>query len=205
MKLTSESKLLLAIVGVTVAIIAGAAILFTKPAPTFTNADIVGKTPHVKGNPKAKVTLVEFGDFQCPACGAVKPYVDDTLKTYGSDIYFVFRNYPLSQHEFAQKAAEAAEEAGAQGKYWEMYDELYANQDKFSDGYFSTLGADLKLDDQKYADALNNNTHQQTIDADVTDGNRFGVNATPTFFLNGTKLDLTSYTDLKAAVAQALK
>jgi protein-disulfide isomerase len=205
MKLTGESKVLLAIVGVTVVIIAIAALVMTKPAPVLTKADLIPAGAYIKGNPDASVYLVEFSDFQCPACLAVKPVLDEVLKTHESKLLFVYRNFPLEQHAMSHQAARTAEAAGKQGKYWEMYDLLFANQDKFSEELFPQLAQQLGLDMTVYAKDYNDPSVAAKIQSDIADGNRFGINATPTFFLNGKKLELNNFNDLKTAVDRAVK
>jgi len=204
MKLTSESKILLAIVGITILIIGLAAIVMTKPAPTLTKSDLVTPTAYTRGNKDAKTYLVEFSDFQCPACLATKPTVDDIIKTNQDKLLFVYRNFPLDQHPFSHQAAKAAEAAGKQGKYWEMYDLLFANQDKFSDALFPQLAERLGLDKTKFISDMNDPAINNKILDDIAAGTRSGVDATPTFFLNGKKLDISSFDDLKTAVTQAI-
>jgi protein-disulfide isomerase len=158
MKLTSESKILLSIVGITAVIIAIAAVVLTKPAPTLTKADLVTKTAYTRGDPQAKTFLVEFSDFECPACLAAKPIVDEIIKAHGDKLLFAYRNFPLDQHPFSRKAARAAEAAGKQGKYWEMYDLLFSDQTKFSDELFPQLAQQLKLNKTKFTADMNDPT-----------------------------------------------
>jgi protein-disulfide isomerase len=205
MKLTGESKVLLSIVGVTVVIIAIAALVMTKPAPVLTKADLIPAGAYIKGNPDASVYLVEFSDYQCPACLAVKPVLDAVLKAHESNLLFVYRNFPLDQHPLSHPAARAAEAAGKQGKYWEMHDLLFANQEKLSEELFPQLAQQLGLDMTVFAKDYNDPAVAAKIQSDVTDGNRIGISATPTFFLNGKKLELTNFNDLKTAVDQAVK
>jgi protein-disulfide isomerase len=205
MKLTGESKIFLGIIGFTVLIIAVAVFALTKPAPVWTKEDLVTKTAYVKGDANAKTYLVEFSDFQCPACLAVKPYLDNVLKTYGDKIQFVYRNFPLDQHPMAKPAAQAAEAAGLQGKYWEMYTLLFNNQANLSEAQFPELAKILGLDLEKFSADMKSSAIADKIQADIADGTRFGVNATPTFFLNGKKLELASFDDLATAVEQAVK
>jgi protein-disulfide isomerase len=204
MKLTSESKILIAIVGVTILIIALASMVLTKPTPILTKADLVTKTAYTRGNPNAKTYLVEFSDFQCPACLALKPTVDEIIKTNETKLLFAYRNFPLDQHPFSHQSAKAAEAAGRQGKYWEMFDLLFTNQDKFSDALFPQLADQLGLDRTKFAADMNDPTINNIILDDIAAGTKFGIDATPTFFLNGQKLTINSYSDLKNAVAQAV-
>lgn len=204
MKLTSESKILLGIVGITILVIAIAAIVLTKPAPALTKADLVTPTAYTRGNPQAKTYLVEFSDFQCPACLDMKPTVDAIVKANTNKLLFVYRNFPLDQHPFSHQAAKAAEAAGKQAKYWEMYDLLFANQDKFSDALFPQLADQLKLDKTKFIADMNDPAINTKITDDIAAGNQFGVDATPTFFLNGQKLTFNTFDDFKTAVTQAI-
>lgn len=205
MKLTSETKILLAIVGVTALIIALASLVLTKPAPVLSRSDLILANSHTVGNAQAKAYLVEFSDFECPACGAAQPTVSAIVNQYKSKMLFVYRHFPLSIHPFAEKAAEAAEAASAQGKFWEMHDLLFANQDKFSDSEFDVLAKQLNLDMTKFDADMKNGTYANRVNEDITAGTQFGINATPTFFLNGKQLDIASYDDLKNAVDQAVK
>ena len=205
MKLTGESKVLLAIIGVTVLIVALAAVVMTKPAPVLTRTELIPPSAHLKGNSDAPNYLIEFSDFQCPACAAIKPLVDQIIKENEGKLLFVYRHFPLTQHPFAQKAAEAAEAAEAQGKFWEMYDLLFANQDKLSDSLFADLAVQLKLDTAVFNADLSSGKYRESVLADLSEGNRLGINATPMFFLNGKKLELNNFNDLKTAVDQAVK
>lgn len=203
MKLTGETKIFLAIIAVTAVIIGLASLVLTKPAPTLTRTDLVPSNAHTRGNIQAKAYLVEFSDFQCPACLAAKPAVDAVVAAHKDNLLFVYRNFPLDQHPFSHQAAQAAEAAGAQGKYWEMYDLLFANQAKFSDTIFADLSKQLNLDMDKFTADMKNTTLTNRVLDDLAAGNRFGVDATPTFFLNGKKLSLTSMSDLASTVDQA--
>lgn len=204
MKLTSESKLFLGIIAISVAIIGIASVVLTKPAPTFSTTEVMPKGTYTKGNPNAKVVLVEFSDFQCPACLAVKPTLDAILAKYSDKMLFAYRHFPLDQHPFSHKAAQAAEAAGAQGKFWEMYDVLFANQLKFSDTLFSELAKQLSLDMTKFEADMKSTDLTNRVGVDQADGTRFGVNSTPSFFLNGKKLELSSFDDLTKAVDEAV-
>jgi protein-disulfide isomerase len=204
--MTSETKLFLGIIAGTVALLIGAIWFFSKPAPSFSREELIGKTAQTKGNPDAKTYLVEFSDFQCPACKAAQPTVDDIIKTYGNTILFVYRHFPLDQHLFAEKAAVAAEAAGRQGKFWESVAVLFQNQDKLSDDFFSTQFAQLvQLDKTRYEKDIADPAIAEKIKNDLADGKRFGVNATPTFFLNGKNLTVTSFDELKVLMDNAVK
>ncbi len=204
MKLTGETKLFLGIIIATIALIGGAIFLFSKSAPILSRKDLIPSGTPTRGNADAKVFLVEFSDFQCPACKAAKPAVDAVVTQYKDKLVFGYRYFPLDQHPFGMKAAMAAETANRQGKFWEMYDVLFANQEKFSDSIFTDLAKQLNLDMDKFTKDLADNTIKQKIEQDRSYGSQIGVNATPTFFLNGKKLDLTSFGDIKKAVEEAV-
>lgn len=141
------------------------------------------------------VLLEEFGDFQCPACAGYHPIIKQVTEKYNKDIKFQFRNFPLQQiHQNARAAARTAEAAGKQGKYWEMHDILYEQQQSWGqstavntifEGYATQLGLDLT----KFKSDFGSATINETINADFDEGQRLGVNSTPTFFLQGKKLD----------------
>jgi protein-disulfide isomerase len=146
---------------------------------------------HIQGDPKAILTLVEYGDYQCPFCGAAYPEVKKVQSELGSKLRFVFRNFPLTNaHEFAMVAAETAEAAGAQGKLWEMHDFLYEHQETLGDhtvalGYARKLG----LDTQRFEREIAQHVYEKRIKDDFIGGVRSGVNGTPTFYVNGVRHD----------------
>ena len=151
----------------------------------------VGERDHSEGPLDAPVMLVEYGDYQCPYCGAAYPVVKRIQKELGDDLRFVFRNFPLTNaHPQAEWAAETAEAAAAQGKFWEMHDVLYENQRFFDDeNYFIPLETKLKLDVAKIAREVAGRAHAARIEEDFLSGVRSGVNGTPTFFIDGTRYD----------------
>lgn len=205
MRLTSESKFLLGILIATVAVIGAAAFVFSRPAPPLPRTELLpGGTP-VKGHAAAPVYLIEFSDFQCPACRSVKPVVDELVKQYAGDRFvFGYRHFPLDQHPFAEKAAIAAEAAGQQGKFWEMYDLLFANQEKLSDETIINLAKQLNLRMEAFMQDLESGPVKQKVEQDQAYGLKIGINATPTFFLNGQRLTLTSFADLQKEVELVL-
>ena len=150
---------------------------------------------NVIGSNNKGVVLVEYGDFQCPACGGYHPIIKQVVDKYQNDIKFQFRNFPLQQiHQNARAAARTAEAAGKQGKYWEMHNLLYEQQQSWEnstavntifEGYASQLGLDLAKFKTDFASTAVN----ETINADFAEGTRLGVDSTPTFFLQGKKLD----------------
>lgn len=196
----------------------GAALAFKKgpvrdiPGAPIDSKNLMRENSHMTGASTAKVTLVEFGDFQCPACAAAHPVVKQIKQTYkdNPNFNFVFRHFPLSGiHKYALDSAEAAEAAGRQGKFWEMHDLLYENQKEwgvpqameFFGEYANRLGLNAdqlkqEIRDKKYADI---------ISADYADGTALSVNSTPTFFLNGEPLvGIPQFESLKQKIDQKL-
>jgi protein-disulfide isomerase len=146
---------------------------------------------HIQGPLNASLTLVEYGDYQCPYCGAAYPEVKKVQKELDSELRFVFRNFPLTNvHEFAMTAAETAEAAGAQGRLWPMHDFLYEHQETLGDpnvalGYAKKLG----IDTQRFVREIAQHVYQKRIKDDFMGGVRSGVNGTPTFYVNGVRHD----------------
>ena len=138
-----------------------------------------------KGPKTAPVTIVEFSDYQCPYCGRAEATVKEVLAHYGDKVRLVFRNYPLSFHANAQKAAEAAGCAEAQGKFWEMHDLLFANQNALDGASLEKYAADLKLDGAAFKKCLDGGDRAVAVRKDVVEAEGYGVSSTPTFFVNG--------------------
>ena len=205
MKLSTESKLLLAMVVGTVAIVGIAIAAFSRPAATYSRTEMITATSQTRGNKDAKVYLVEFSDFQCPACASFAPLVEEIVKQNNDNLAFAYRHFPLDQHPFAERMAIAAEAAGRQGKFWEMGNLLFKNQENMSDDTINQLANDLKLNMDQFTKDRADSAIKDLIQADKAAGMRFGVDATPTFYLNGQKLTLTTQADLKVQVEQAIK
>lgn len=208
MKLTGETKIFLGILVATVAIIGIAVYFVGKPssAPTpLSREELISADSHAIGNSSASAYLVEFSDFQCPACRAFAPTVDEIAGKYTDKLLFVYRHYPLTQHAFSKPAALAAEAAGEQGKFWEMGKLLFNNQDRFSDDLWGGLADELKLDRTKFDAALKSEMLKAKVDRDETAAIRLGLPGTPSFFLNGVRLTVANPDDLKIAVEKALK
>jgi protein-disulfide isomerase len=141
---------------------------------------------HRQGDLDAEVSLVEYGDYECPSCGLAYPIVKRLQKHFGKRLVFVFRNFPLTQmHPWAEPAAEAAEFAAAHGKFWEMHDLLYENLESLSDELFRTLAGELKLPAVELESAIAEHKYQVRVRADFSGGVVSGVNGTPTFYVNG--------------------
>ena len=146
---------------------------------------------HIEGPVTASLTLVEYGDYQCPYCGAAYPEVKKVQKELGSELRFVFRNFPLTNvHEFAMSAAETAEAASAQGKFWPVHDFLYEHQETLGDPTVAlTYAKKLGLDTQRFEREIAQHVHQKRIKDDFMGGVRSGVNGTPTFYINEIRHD----------------
>jgi protein-disulfide isomerase len=150
----------------------------------------VGSGDHIQGNAQAPVTLVEYGDFECPFCGSADPVLKELQRRMGDELRFVFRNFPLAQvHPHALAAAEAAEAAGAQGQFWQMHDLLYEHQTALELSHLRAYAKRLKLDEARFAQDLEAHTFRARVEDDFRGGVRSGVNGTPTLFVNGARYD----------------
>ena len=149
-----------------------------------------GGDDHRQGRDDAPATLVEYGDYQCPYCGAAHPVVKDVQAVLGDELRFVFRNFPLTQiHEHAQKAAEAAEAAAGQNAFWPYHDLLFAHQDALRRDNLIDYAVSLDLDQTRFAHEVDTNAFAHRIRTDFMSGIESGVNGTPTFFINGLRYD----------------
>lgn len=157
---------------------------------------------HIQGSKNASVTLMEYGDYQCPFCGAAYPVVKQLQRRLGEVMRFVFRHFPLTEvHPFAEGAAEAAEAAGEQGKFWEMHDTLYENQNALKPEDLVGYAKRLHLDVPRFTTELTTHAHAKRIREDFLSGVRSGVNGTPTFFINGVRHDgANDFDSLLAAI-----
>lgn len=145
---------------------------------------------HAAGPDDAPVTLVEYGDYECPHCGRAYPIVRWLQEQMGTELRFVFRNFPLSEsHPHAQQAAEAAEAAGEQGEFWGMHDMLFEHQDSLGEDDLVRYAGELGLDEDDMASALESGRYTHRVRDDFMGGVRSGVNGTPTFFVNGERFD----------------
>jgi protein-disulfide isomerase len=145
---------------------------------------------HVQGPTDAAVTLVEYGDYECPYCGAAYPIIKEVQARMGERLRFVFRNFPIStSHPHAEQAAEAAEAAAAQGGFWEMHDLLYENQDRLRDEDLHAYATQLGLDVGLFVQELAEHVHAPRVREDFMSGVRSGVNGTPTFYIDGVRHD----------------
>ncbi len=215
--MSSEAKVI-SVIGIVTIIIIGVGAFFMggasspdKPQKAADASIVVRPDSHSQKASGAKVTLAEFGDFQCPACGASYPIVTQILQEYKGKVNFAFRQYPLPVHQNAQSAAEASEAAGAQGKFFEMYDALYANQAEWSENknpidIYVKYAKNIGLDTNKFKKDVEDKKYEAQIKKDQSDGDSLGVNATPTFFINGIKqTGGLPYNEFKTKIEEALK
>jgi protein-disulfide isomerase len=167
----------------------------------------VSSDDHIQGDEHAEITLVEYGDYECPHCGRAYPVVKRVQTHFGKRLCFVFRNFPLGQiHPYAEDAAEAGEFAAVYGKFWEMHDGIYENQKRLDGELLLELAKSLKLSGPALKKALESGEYQPKIKADFSGGVRSGVNGTPTFFINGQRHDAPfEYEDLVAGINAAVK
>lgn len=150
----------------------------------------VSAADHIRGRANGQVVLVEYGDYQCPYCRLAHAHVMQLGEYFGDDLTYVFRNFPLTEiHPLAEPAAEAAEFAGAQGRFWDMHDAIYAYQDQLSLPFLLGTAQALGLSERSLEAALEAGTYAPKVEQDFRGGIRSGVNGTPTFFINGHRHD----------------
>jgi len=204
--LTSESKFFLSIFLGSALLLVGAAFVLSRPTPkvVIPKETLIPNNAHTIGNSSASAYLVEFSDFECPACGTFEPTVKSLTTKYADRLLFSYRHFPLPQHIEGQPAAMAAEAAGQQGKFWEMHSLLFKNQKSLSSTIYTDLAKELNLDLKAFEKDRKDSSLSAIISADTDSGTSIGVNATPTFFLNGVKLELADPSDLVRAVENAL-
>jgi protein-disulfide isomerase len=145
---------------------------------------------HIQGPRDAAVTLLEYGDYECPYCGAAYPIIKEVQARMGERLRFVFRNFPITtSHPHAEQAAEAAESAASQGKFWEMHDLLYENQRRLNVPDLRSYAETLALDVDRFDSELAEHVHAPRVREDFMSGVRSGVNGTPGFYINGARHD----------------
>src|SRR3989344_258853 len=186
---------------------------FKTPTTSSSNAEVLGvqSDEWIKGPQEARATLVEYEDFQCPACKDYQPIVNRLLTDFPNDLKIVYRHYPLTLiHTKAYDAAKASEAAGMQGKFWEMHDKLYERQEEWvnDNNYkerFAVYAKDIGLDEEKFKADFESDEVQNKVQEDMSSGNTLGINSTPSFYLNGKKTGtVRSYDDFAKKVNDAL-
>lgn len=210
----TETKVFSGILIFSAILIAGAIFLLSKTGNSSQNQtaliyQIDYSTGHKIGTDSARIKLVEFSDFQCPACKSFEPFLRQVLAEYQNDILFVYKHFPLPQHPNATVAANFAEYAAEEGKFWEAHDKLFDTQEQWStlkspNDFFISLGNQLGLDEAKVREALEKLSFNQMINQNLAEGKTVDVTATPSLYLNGQKLKLQNFTDLKEVIRQNL-
>ena len=183
---------------------AGADIRLLISAPPLPQQTISADDDPVRGNAAATVTIVEFTDFQCPACAAMQPILEEVMKTYGSRVKLVVRDFPLAMHANARKAAEAANAANAQGKFFEYTDLLFKRQSALDVDSLKKYATELGLNRVQFDAALDSGKYAAEIRHDIDDGEIYGIDSTPALFINGMALTEMSSEALRAAIERAL-
>ena len=183
----------------------------TAPVPTVSGVSVEAKDDDwIKGNKDASITLIEYSDFQCPACKTYAPMIKKLSEEYKDNIKVVYRHYPLPQHKNAKAAAYGAEAAGKQGKFWEMHDLLFEKQEEWSNESditekLSIYAESLGLNKDQWRADYESQEVKDAVNADVTLANMINLSSTPTFLLNGEKITIRNYEDIKSKVEEKLK
>lgn len=197
------------IVAGVVILLLGASIVYSQYAANKANEGIE-ITTHVKGNPDAAVVLVEYSDFQCPACKQFYPYVKDIVDEYGDSLRFEYRHFPLTNiHEHAALAARAAEAAGQQDAFFAMHDMLFENQSTWANSstpkqYFTQYAEELGLDVDTFSRHMKAPRIANAVDEDFDDARSRGFTGTPTFVLNGEEMQFDSFAEFRSQIEDAL-
>ena len=197
------------IIGVILVVLIAGSVWYSSSVDDKYNVGVDTTISHVKGNPDATVTLIEYSDFQCPACATAQPVVKDILNEFGDSIKFEYKHFPLPMHPLALPAARAAEAAGQQGKFFEFHDMLFENQKTWSNSAnpsatFIQYAEELGLDVQKFRQHMNSSLLSDQISEDKKEGFDLGITGTPIFFLNKEKMQLQSFTDFYEQIAKAV-
>ncbi len=213
--MSTETKVMGGVLGVTLLLLVGFAVA-SRPAKvtkTESKPQVIDTTgAWATGDDKVPVSVVEFADFQCPACGKAFPIIEQILKDYPSDkVRLVHRHFPLTQiHEHAMIAALTSEAAGAQGKFWGMHDLLYQHQDDWANSndpmpFFEQYAQALDLDLSQFKKDIKDKKGQASIERDQKEGDKVGVQATPTIFVNGQGISgVPTYDELKKVIDDQL-
>lgn len=196
------------IIGVITVLLFGGAIWYAGQAAEKSNEG-VELIKHTKGNASAAVTLVEYSDFQCPACQAFHPILKTVLEESGDNIHFEYKHFPLPIHQHAMMAAVAAEAAGQQGKFFEFHDVLFDNQAEWAQStspniLFTKYANEVDLDVDVFRRQLNSSILRDKVRQEMTEGRNLGVTGTPTFFLNGERMQFDSYQSFVEQIALAV-
>ncbi len=197
------------IIGVLAVILIGGSVWYSSQVNKSYNEGVVIKD-HFLGGENASVTLTEYSDFQCPACKQFHPYVKAITEEYGDSLRFEYRHFPLMQlHPYAEAAARAAEAAGQQDKFFEFHDLLFENQDTWAKSnnpgaYFADYAEELGLDMRQFTRQQRSSVLRDHIRDQFDEARAQGLTGTPSFFLNGVRMEITTYDDFKNQIEAAL-
>jgi len=184
-------------------------LLINKPAQTyFPEINVISKNDLIKWSPDKKNVLIEYSDFQCPACKNFHDFLQEFESSSSANfpitkkVTLIFRHFPLQIHSASMDAAYAAEAAALQGRFWEMDDQLFGKQDIWSTSTnqrqnFINMASEIKLDIEKFKSDMDSKVVKNKVQADLASGNKAEINSTPTFFLNGNKIELTTLDEFK--------
>jgi len=197
------------IVGLVALLLIGGSIIYSNKAAEKANEGVVLES-HVKGNSEAKVVLVEYSDFQCPACSQFAPYINDILEEHGDNLRFEYRHFPLINiHPQAVPAAKAAEAAGVQGKFFEMHDKLFENQSVWTkssnpNGLFNQYAQEIGLDMDLFKRHLGSSVIADAINKSFNEARDRGFTGTPTLLLNDKEMEFTTFDEFRSQIEAAI-
>ncbi|MBI5872332.1 thioredoxin domain-containing protein [archaeon] len=195
-----NSKIIIAAVLI-LAVIAGVFLLLQqKPEYPDINTPV-----QFKGNPQAKVIVEEFSDFQCPACVAIEPYVEEVFNQFKDKIKLEYRHFPLPAHNFAEKAAEAAVCSADFGKFWQYHDALFQAKGQLDNQSLIRMAKNIGIDEKQFSNCLFSEKKKAIIEQDKKEGTEKGVNGTPTFFVNGEKVEGTFLSEILASLKKKIE
>ena len=199
----------LVIVAVSFIVLLGGALVYSAVKDGSTD-EVVTLAEKVKGNPESTVILAEYSDFQCPACASFTPILEEIMSEYGDQLRFEYHHFPLiSIHPSAELAARVSEAAGVQGKFWEMHDLLFERQASWSQSInpknqFTDFAKELGLDVDAFNRHLNTKAVRETVQEDMREGRSLQITGTPSFYLNGEKMEITTFEDFKKQIEVAI-
>ena len=197
------------VIGVIVLVLILGSVIYSNSVGSNNNEGVDISKNYIKGNPDAQISLVEYSDFQCPACAAFQPVLTDVMNQFGNDIKFEYKHFPLPMHPLALPAARAAEAAGQQGKFYEFHDLLFEKQKTWTkspnpNALFVQYAEELGLDVKKFRQHMDASLLSDKIEADKKAGDELGITGTPTFYLNGEKMIINSYEEFYQQIASAI-
>lgn len=190
-------------------VLIGGSIALSRSVGEKNNEGVIAGTTHIKGNEAATVVLTEYSDFQCPACAAFQPAIEDVLQKFGDKLRFEYKHFPLPIHTFADQAARAAEAAGQQDKFFEFHDKLFAEQAAWSKSpnpslFFLRYAKELNLDVDQFTRQMKSSILKDEVSADRDEGTKLAITGTPTFFLNGERMVINTYEEFADQIARAV-